>query len=1230
MNVEPLQRSKTSVEPGAAKSAEEIRQKRAEKTINNWLSLQKIVKELESLEEMMDEQHEDHIEKLEEKVMELFRLKIESRKIFNDIKFLKLKAEGNSSAKRPPDYYIEEKNDTILVGAKESITKFLFIIRENFDYIPKIASFLDENTNKREKLESLAELFCNQFYDNVLIPNPEQEELLICIYKLLEFEINKMYTANSEQFLNDSNFVGIFMTVFSKQHELNVFVANLLNKLIYAVENKTEGCFDLSLYAIQRFFKRDERKKREEEKELDKDKKDKKEDEKKVNPDKENGEKKKIKDKKKTEEIKKIFKIIQKTKIHFKQNLELEANIEEENKKDLNVKINNNKSINIIENEQEDEIENEQENEIIEIKLEDEKDKKNKKEIEIIEEELTFNKLMKKVKNEKNSDLKALYINILNQITDDPYTFCNEKLEDILYDNIYSKYFNELLQTYRSNLSFIQDQIEELIQDLIDRLTAIPYTVRCVCKIIDILISKKFPKLPKYLRHTFIGKFLFNKCIFPVLSLENKVNLKKIIFSTAQRRLLLDIINILSTANKCQLFSHYNDVEKIPLNNYLLELIPILNKFYDKLVDLRLPRQLNEYISHAFENVENNTFRFGVKNIIQKNKKKPPITYDYFSENPDEILRLQTICFNVTDAITLKDIIYENEIQFKDLPKFSSIKKAIEEIDHNEPNIDQAKKKYEKKDGKSFFLIYKFDKVPDTYEFLSRKKSRKEKPLIWRIKDCIKTILKGLNLLDIKDYSYLSMATNNEKFFQAINHTLKDLAEDDEIPLSWYSKFIMNNKSKLEDQSYFEDDLKKLYDEILKEESQTLNDRKALSSVINAREGMNIQFAKKAVEKMKYDKKCLEQTKQFQKIETFIAKDQTQVCIKVNEKIDKKAGDKKEDKSKEVLGNLKNLVIKKEKESTQYVEIIDANNCEHRSENFMAKIEGKRETDIKTHAKKVNQFISKFNSRNSPVKKLRLLLQYIDEDIDLGEPKHELYKAFEDYRNLLKESIKKNDQELLETKQTISSLTPVDYSTNQPEQDPREIELNEILNRIEDYIMFKIYKYVFPINRSEHLKKLDYDFYEKTVIYEWIPPKNHGVKAPIQQDEIENGINTILKLEEKAQTITEKLSCIKDVFDNINKAILFNTGKKEDLSSDDQLPLLIYIVIQAHPKQFITNIHYMKCFFNSQRADNVFLQNMVSVRNTLDILNPKDLNIDENEFKANVEKARKNLKNKNI
>ena len=448
--MENLKKSKTFLD-GPPISAEERRQKRAEKTIENWLGLQKVVKELESLEEMMDEQHEDHMKNLTSKLIELFTLKIKSRNIYDDIKFLKLSAEVNSSAKRPLDYYIEENNDTILVGAKESITKFLFIIRENYDYIPKIASFLREKS--REKLESLAELFCNQFYDNVLISDPEQEELLICIYKLLEFEINKMHVANSEQFLDDSTFVGIFMTVFSKQHDLSVFVANLLNKTMYAVENKTEGCFDLSLYAIQRFFKRDEKKKKEEEKELDKGKKEKKDEEKKEKKEKEN-EDKKIRNKKKEELIKTIFKVIKKTEIHFKQNFELEADIEEENKKDLNI-INENSN----ENEQE------EKNEVIEIKKENKEDKKedeneknNKEEIKI-GENLTFNKLMKKIKKEKNPDLKSLYSNIINQITDDPNTFCNEKLEEILYDNYYSKYFNELLNTFKNDLEFIQKRI---------------------------------------------------------------------------------------------------------------------------------------------------------------------------------------------------------------------------------------------------------------------------------------------------------------------------------------------------------------------------------------------------------------------------------------------------------------------------------------------------------------------------------------------------------------------------------------------------------------------------------------------------------------------------------------------------------------------------------------------------------------------------------------------------
>ena len=156
----------------------------------------------------------------------------------------------------------------------------------------------------------------------------------------------------------------------------------------------------------------------------------------------------------------------------------------------------------------------------------------------------------------------------------------------------------------------------------------------------------------------------------------------------------------------------------------------------------------------------------------------------------------------------------------------------------------------------------------------------------------------------------------------------------------------------------------------------------------------------------------------------------------------------------------------------------------------MAKMEGKRETDIKTHAKRVNQFITKFSNPNSPVKKLQLLLKYINEDIENGEPTHQLYKAFEDYKNLLKESIK--EAGLLEN--------------DDKNKNAQERELEEIVDRIEDHIMFKIYKYVFPMNPSPKLKKLDDDFCEKTKLYSWIPVGNFGTKITINIDEIESAI----------------------------------------------------------------------------------------------------------------------------
>ena len=87
-----------------------------------------------------------------------------------------------------------------------------------------------------------------------------------------------------------------------------------------------------------------------------------------------------------------------------------------------------------------------------------------------------------------------------------------ENNKEILLENI---------KKLKNNFLLIQSQIEHLLQSLIDKITAIPYIMRCICKMISILISFKFPTTPKYILNSFIGKFIFEKCIFPSLIFEN-------------------------------------------------------------------------------------------------------------------------------------------------------------------------------------------------------------------------------------------------------------------------------------------------------------------------------------------------------------------------------------------------------------------------------------------------------------------------------------------------------------------------------------------------------------------------------------------------------------------------------------------------------------------------------------------------------------------------------------
>ena len=223
--------SEILVESKKINKKRKIRQEKVEKIIQKWLMLQKTIKEEITLEEVIIKQQNDDFDYLKNLFTEYYETKIQSRKQFEIIKKLEKNMKMDDK-----QYIIEKDIERVLLDTNDPIKNLLFLFRNNYDYITKLVSLIDE-TDDQEKVDSLVELFCNQFYDNILIPNPEQEELLILIYKLLEEEITPMNSASIDEFLNDTSFIGKFISSYMNKRELKVFLTMLLNPLFLSIEN---------------------------------------------------------------------------------------------------------------------------------------------------------------------------------------------------------------------------------------------------------------------------------------------------------------------------------------------------------------------------------------------------------------------------------------------------------------------------------------------------------------------------------------------------------------------------------------------------------------------------------------------------------------------------------------------------------------------------------------------------------------------------------------------------------------------------------------------------------------------------------------------------------------------------------------------------------------------------------------------------------------------------------
>ena len=487
----------------------------------------------------------------------------------------------------------------------------------------------------------------------------------------------------------------------------------------------------------------------------------------------------------------------------------------------------------------------------------------------------SFNKeeLNKRILETKDKEMKDYLQSKIAKIESTPNKYSNEKLLGFLYFDIEKSqnYINYYIN------SFIQviDVINMLFDNLLNNSESLPYSIKCICKIISILIKKKFPEQTKIQQNKFLTIFFFHTLLFPLL-IEPDLNLfiNEYIISDSTKTKLNMILSILIKLIFGKLFEN-NDLS--PFNWYIIEKMPKMIELLDKICEVQLPNFIEKLINDELpDNYE----------------------YDYFKENPDENIIFRNICYNseelhslIINAEKCKDnILINNKIISKLISNIKILEKIMNKIEYME--IDQEN---------SADNFSKFKKVINSYLLIDSIYNKKLGNLIKKENNKKCFSLKELKqieneeqitqnqIIKIKNY-FCSFLYNNqilslknlktEKISNIIN-ILKELKNQlnqqpnyinkEYIPSKWYIDSLLQYLPTLP-KNLVENDYEELLNELEKDINNSIKeiDFDELSKFIEySKEIENEKCYYQNIEKIIYDLNLNEKAKTIIKNECF-------------------------------------------------------------------------------------------------------------------------------------------------------------------------------------------------------------------------------------------------------------------------------------------------------------------------------------------------------------------------
>ena len=738
--------------------------------------------------------------------------------------------------------------------------------------------------------------------------------------------------------------------------------------------------------------------------------------------------------------------------------------------------------------------------------------------------DITKEELQKKMKEyEGNKGMKE-YCNIqIKNSQRDPKIFSNEKF---LNNVLVSDSSSEILALYQIDFFKVIKIIDELFNNLINNIYLIPYSVKCICKIILLLIKKKNPNINIIEQNILLSRFFFSKLFLPIFRNPGFGALINNFIISGTTIHNIEIISKVIEKFITGSFINYDEDngDYSPFNWYFLDKMPTALKFFENITKVKLPPFIEKLINGNLPN---------------------DFEFNYFTENPDEVVFHRSICFSMDDFFILlsnmekcKDKLFiSNKTLFlqKTFERLcsSTSQTVIEELKKNEEYeiITNEKKKKEKK-GKKILNYFLFTELLVNNKYKKLFNFNQERPN-FTIKE-IKTIqnendrqknniIKVKNFISSLLYNYRTLVKTDFDEGTTVN-TIKILRElkkfmitsnfviDGTIPSEWYVNSLIDHL-KLLPSDLQSNDFENLYKAIESDVKSSIKeiDFETLSVCLG-----KVKFAQRGKFYYENAKKAIIDLELNERVQSIIEKEPIPVVIYL----------KYTEKDKE-------FKIEKGK-ATKEIPIIDI---------------FKDDNERKKNCPTIESFVNKFPDIEKIQQLQDIDLFGLEEELNLNEEISHYFKIIRDY---------------------ISKHLNIDETQN---------EFEDINNKIYDYVMEKIYDKIYP---SEPQEK-DNLIFKQCILLSWVEPKhfiekkNNYIFDSFLPDVIDYFGNI-----EKEKSPRKKLINMNKIFISIENVVKFN-GDNKNIGVDDQMPILNYAFIKSHPLNIYTNCKFMNLFLGSKK-----------------------------------------------